>query len=227
MKKPPFLNNEIYHIFNRGVEKRKIFLDQQDYFRFIHDLYEFNDTAPAGKFSEVKPPIISEVKPPIRRKLIVDVICFCLMPNHFHLILRQRINNGIPLFMQKLDTGYTMYFNQRCQRVGSLFQGSFKAILVTDDNYFVHLSRYIHTNPLEIIEPNWKTEGIHNWRKTNKFLEEYRWSSYPDYIGKENFPSVTNRNLINRYFDNLTDYKKFVNEWCQNDDYIADLTLES
>lgn len=236
MKRPPFINSHIYHIYNRGVEKRKVFLDDQDRFRFIHDLYEFNDEDPVininyrlqrkqSKYMEVELPYIRK-----KRKLLVDILVWCLMPNHFHLIIRQRIENGIVLFMQKLGSGYTNYFNQKYKRVGSLFQGRFKAVLVESDNYLLHLSRYIHLNPIELIDPNLKINGIRNLSKSNRFLEKYRWSSYLDYTGRKNFSSLIHRGFINQYFENPQEYRNFIQEWLstQTDDLddLEDLILE-
>ena len=231
MKRPPFINSHIYHVYNRGVEKRKIFLDNQDRFRFIHDLYEFNDTESAENLYYKRASLQSyEVRPHKinhKRKLLVEILVWCLMPNHFHLLLRQRKDDGITLFMQKLGTGYAMYFNQKYHRVGPLFQGKFKAILVENDNYLTHLSRYIHLNPIKLIEPNWKMSGIKNLAKSNKLLEKYRWTSYLDYIGKKNFPSITQRDFINEYFENSKEYKRFIQEWTLSEiDYIEDLILE-
>lgn len=213
MRKIQLANNEYYHIYNRGVEKRTIFQDQKDRFRFIHDLFEFNDQAPAGKFfiSEAEPPNVKS------REMLVEIVCFCLMPNHFHLILRQKADNGISLFMQKLGTGYTVYFNKKYERNGVLFQGAFKSIHIETEEYLTHLSRYIHLNPIELIDSNWKTEGIKSWRKANEFLESYRWSSYPDYLGNKNFPSISNRNLLSRIFGSSENYKKFINSWLTKD----------
>lgn len=231
MKRPPFINSHIYHIYNRGVEKRKVFLDDQDRFRFIHDLYEFNDADPAENLYYKKASLQSYEVGPHKinreRKLLVEILSWCLMPNHFHLLLYQKRDDGITLFMQKLGTGYVMYFNQKYQRVGPLFQGKFKAILIENDNYLKHLSRYIHLNPLEFTEPNWKTKGIKNLPKSSGFLEKYRWSSYLDYIGKKNFPSVIQQDFINEYFNSAKEYKKFIQEWTfgQNDD-LEDLILE-
>jgi putative transposase len=235
MKHPPFINLHIYHIYNRGVEKRKVFLDGQDRFRFIHDLYEFNDEDPVlpanirlsarrpsqAQCLEVEPLNIRK-----KRKLLVDILVWCLMPNHFHLLIRQRKDNGIVLFMQKLGTGYTMYFNQKYHRVGPLFQGRFKAVLVENDNYLLHLSRYIHLNPIELIEPNWKVNGISALSKCNRFLEKYRFSSYLDYINKKNFPSITERGLINQYFKDTKEYKKFMVEYILPDEDIQNLFLD-
>jgi len=128
--------------------------------------------------------------------------------------------------MQKLG-GYVYSFNLKYKRVGPLFQGKFKAIQIENENYLLHLSRYQHLNPVELIEPNWKEEGIKNWKKVSQFLESYRWSSFPDYIGKKNFPSVTQRELINTYFKKPEDYKKFITEFLLEDlEKIEDLLIE-
>ena len=121
MKKPVFINSEVYHIYNRGVEKRKTFLDDKDYFRFIHNLFEFNDDAPAMNLY-YKLPQIQSYEVQLRkihkierqpRKLLVEIIAFCLMPNHYHILIKQKVDNGIVRFMQKLGTGYTNYFNKK------------------------------------------------------------------------------------------------------------------
>lgn len=209
MKKPKFANGEIYHIYNRGVNKNNVFFDNNDYLRFIYSMFEMNDTKPVERFYTP----ISEVKPPkIKENPFVDILVFVLMPNHYHFILRQKIDNGISLFMQKIGTGYTMYINQKYERVGSLFQGTYKAIHIANESYLLYLPYYIHLNPMDLIEPNWKTGKINNLSKAIKFLESYRWSSYLDYIGQKNFPSVINKNiLIND--NNPENYKKEIINW--------------
>jgi len=207
MKKPMFAEEQIYHIYNRGVEKRNVFLDDEDYLRFIHNLFEFNDATPvlnAGYYFDPKT-INSEVqKERKQRKLLVEILVFTLMPNHFHLLLRQQRANGIVRFMQKLGTGYTMYFNKKYDRVGGLFQGRFKAVLVDKEAHFIHLPCYIHTNPLNL-----------NYRGSTsiKFLESYKWSSFLDYIGKKNFPSVTNRTFILNVFGGEEGCRKYIEDW--------------
>lgn len=235
MRKPKFINDDaIYHIYNRGVEKRKIFMDDKDHFRFIHDLFEFNDENAALNVlyylnlqtMEVQPQYIQKERKP--RKLLVEILAFVLMPNHFHLLLRQKRNNGIIKFMQKLGTGYTMYFNQKHERVGGLFQGRFKAIHIQKEPHFLHLPYYIHSNPLELKFPKWKEREIKDYKKAAKFLENYRWSSFPDYIGKKNFPSVTQRDFLLEFFGGPEEYKKDMIKWLKEMDLeeIKDLTLE-
>ena len=235
MKKPPFVEDEIYHIYNRGVEKRSIFKNDSDRFRFIHDLFEFNDKEPALNIYYKLPSLKSygdesyEVEPRKirpRRELLVEIVAFCLMPNHFHLLLRQRGKNGIINFMQKLGTGYTMYFNKKHDRVGPLFQGRFKAIHVNSDDYFRYLCHYIHLNPLDMFAPEWREEKIKNKRSAMTYLENYRWSSSQDYSGIKNFPSVISKDLISDVFENK--YKNSLENWINNLDLdpIKDLLLE-
>lgn len=230
MRDIEFVNNEYYHIYNRGVDKRKIFLTKNDYIRFLHDLYEFNDEKPAPEFTRIKHNVgfpKSHIEDDFRKEL-VNIICFCLMPNHYHLILEQLVDGGISKFMRKLGVGYANAFNIKYKRSGALFQGRFKAIHIKSDIYLTHLSRYIHLNPVELKEKNWKENGIKSWSKVNNFLEDYQYSSYLDYVGKRNFPSTTNRELILEMFDNDKDkYKKFVKEWMVEDlSRVEDLILE-
>lgn len=235
MKRVVFANDYFYHIYNRGVDKRKIFLDEKDYFRFIHDLYEFNNIGAAlnvnFRFQQKEKIEDRENSPLIRnvklRERLVDIVSFCLMPNHFHLILRQLKDGGIVKFMQKLGTGYTMGFNKKYKRSGALLQGRFKAILIDKDEYFLPLNNYIHFNPVSLIEPDWKEKGIKDWQKVNKFLHNYRWSSFLDYIGIKNFPSVINKDFLLGYFSDEKKYKQYVADNLIGDfGKIEDLILE-
>jgi len=233
MRNIRFVNKEIYHVYNRSVEEKEIFVDDQDRFRFIHDLFEFNDEAPAVNLYYKRPLIQSyEAKPrkieQQKRKLLVEILAFVVMPNHFHLLLRQIKENGISNFMHKLGTGYTMYFNQKYERAGSLFQGTYKAILVNQEAHFIHLPYYIHLNPLDLKFPEWRDREIKNYKQAMKFLENYRWSSFLDYIGKKNFPSVTQREFLNEFFEGPENYKKDAMKWLKEMDLeeIEDFTLE-
>jgi putative transposase len=226
MVKPQFVNGEFYHIYNRGVEKRSIFQEHVDYMRFMHDIYEFNDeNFVAGsniRFSCRKPRGVGEKsinllfienKDKKPRKLLVDILAFCLMPNHYHFILRQKIEGGITKFMQKLGTGYTMYFNQKNERVGSLFQGSFKAKHINQQEYFDYLLFYLHFNPLDLIEEDWRGGEAKDYSKLKDYLDDYRWSSHLDYSGKKNFPSVTNRDFYFELLNGENGYKNKIEDW--------------
>lgn len=139
------------------------------------------------------------------------------MPNHFHLLLKQRVDNGIPNFMRKLGTGYSLYFNMRKDRSGSLFQGTYKAKLVADDNYLAHLSRYIHINPVELVNDNWnwKVAGIKNKKTTFNFLNGFQWSSYPNFISGAS-SRIISRGVLHEMFTPIS-YKKFVESWLIED----------
>jgi len=217
IKRPRLVNNEIYHIIIRGVGDSLIFKDTNDYYRGIFSLYEFNTSEPveiikkrrAKSFRKDRGELFSDTREPL-----VDILAFCFVPNHIHLLLRQINDNGISQFMRKFGAGYAGYFNKKYNRKGHLFQGRFQAIHILDNEQLRTIFVYIHTNPLSLIEPNWKKEGIKNFEKAIKFLEEeYRWSSYFDYIGKKNFPSVTNRKFMLKIMDGEESCRNFVKDW--------------
>ena len=198
--KREIVTGEIFHVLNRGVDNREIFLDEEDYFRFIHNLFEFNDLSPVFNLSyylnrlQYIDFVNQYIKKP--RKLIVEILAFCLMPNHFHLLLRQRGEGGLTKFMRKIGVGYANYFNQKYKRSGTLFQGRYKLVLVSSESHFVHLPYYIHFNPLDLTMPEWRKGEIQNYQKAVEILNSFRWSSHLDYIGKKNFPSVTQREFL-------------------------------
>lgn len=211
---------EFIHVLNRGVDKRKIFLDKQDHLRFIHDLFEFNDQDSADTASYAfrrKTPISDVGRPKIRkqRKLLVDIVAFCLMPNHYHLLITPKIENGVAFFMKKLNGGYSKYFNTRYERSGALFQGKYKRIIIENEAHFIHLPYYIHFNPLDLIAPEWRKGTLQDSKKAIEFLEAYRWSSHLDYLGKNNFPSITNRELLLGFFGGQKNYEASMKKWLE------------
>lgn len=221
---------EIYHVLNRGVDKRQIFIDKQDYLRFIHDLYEFNDKERAElnfyKFRdyEIEGKVATQDKKP--REKLVDILAFCLMPNHYHLMLSSRVDKGIPQFMQKVNMGYSKYFNQKHERIGTLFQGPYKKVSITDEVHFLHLPYYIHFNPLDLSNPEWRENKIYNPKKALEFLRSYRWSSHLDYLGIKNFPSVLNMKILQEIFGNDKNYKKLTENYMGDIQIDPKITLE-
>ena len=223
---PQPINGGFYHIYDRGVEKRNIFQEDIDYVRFIHDMYEFNDDnfvassnvrlscrSPKGATEKLVELVFIEKKDKKPRKLLVDILAFCLMPNHYHFILRQKIDNGITKFMHKLGTGYTNYFNLKNERTGSLFQGSYRAKEIDQQNYFDYLLFYLHFNPLDLIGENWREKGKKDSRKYEDFLKNYRWSSHLDYFGQKNFPSVISRDFYLDLLKGELGYKNQIKDW--------------
>lgn len=209
-RKVQFVNGEIYHVLNRGVEKRTIFEGKADYFRFISCLYELNDKNLVKIGKKRTDPVGAEKA---NKESLVEIIAFCLMPNHYHLILRQLVDNGTSFFMKKLGNGYVGYFNKKHERVGPLFQGRFKAVHIKTDDQLINTVCYVFTNPVELLEKTWKDEGVRDAQKAIKFLESYYWSSYLDCIGKKNFPLITQRKFLYQVFGSSDDIKKFVESW--------------
>ncbi|MDP2655460.1 MAG: hypothetical protein Q8P17_02920 [bacterium] len=221
---------ELYHVINRGVDGRKIFMDTQDYARFVHDLYEFNDTAPALEFNHAvsRTMNVGRTTSYIRNRL-VDIHGWELMKNHFHLLLSERIENGITLFLRKMS-GYARYFNERHERRGTLFQGRTKKILIARQEHFLYILHYIHLNSLDYLP------GAKKWRECDKstvsdvpkifeYLRNYRWSSYPDYCGTRNFPSILTTSLFDKALG--TDYVSSLKEYLDDRDCNEELDLES
>lgn len=200
--KSPLATGSFYHIYNRGVEKRIIFESPRDYERFLKTLSYYRNYPTPRKLSvhllSDSPPVSSKID----QKELVRIICFCLMPNHFHLLLEQLEENGITEFMRRISDSYTRYFNTKNDRVGPLLQGTFKAKLIETDEYLLQLSKYIHRNPLSL--PIWK-----------KRLSEYAFSSYPGYLNsKRRFEFVGGEaitNFFNNYHKSMA-YQSFVEE---------------
>jgi putative transposase len=201
IRKTILANNEIYHIYNRGVEKRPVFVDKKGYDRFMQiiDYYRFANCP--IKFSKFKVlPLAEKVNLmkdlEKKSKLLVDIYAFCLMPNHFHFLLKQLEKNGISKFISKASNAFSHYFNIRHDRSGHLFQGNFGAVRIEDDEQLFHTSRYIHLNPV--------TSYIINLDK----LTVYPYSSYPEYLGR--YSGFTNVKEILSHFKNPKQYEKFV-----------------
>lgn len=179
-RKIPFSIDEWYHCFNRGVEKRTVFENELDANRFLMTLYLANDTEPMKLFSE-QTPNLSKILSKSRSEPLVAIGAYCLMPNHFHLLLKEITEGGITAFMQKLGTAYTMYFNAKNERVGNLFMRPFRSRHVGDDRYFQRVLEYIHCNPAELYEPGWKAGEVKNMRLLAKNLLDYPYSSLRSY----------------------------------------------
>ncbi len=203
---------EYYHIYNRGTEKRKIFHNKHDYDRFLSLLYIANN---AGKVDlKRQGRTLSQIMAINKDKNLVDICAYCLMPNHFHLIVKGSEEGGVSQFMQKLLTGYTMYFNRLNDRTGVLFEGGFKAKHANTDNYLSYLIAYIHLNPVKLIDPKWQENGIKDIKWANTFLDNYRYSSYHDYAKGERLESkILNKEAMPEYDRLPKDFQESVNEW--------------
>lgn len=191
----PLVSGEYYHLFNRGVEKREIFTQQRDYIRFIQTFFYYQFQGQKQSFSKFSKYKLTPFKPLSKSKL-VEVVCYCLMPNHFHFLVRQIQDGGIAKFISQISNSYTKYFNTRYDRVGSLLQGTFKAVGLENDNQLLHLSRYIHINPV--------VSGLVDE------LDRYPWSSYHEYARRSSI--ICSAEEILAFFKLKDGYQKFLND---------------
>ncbi|PIR72166.1 MAG: hypothetical protein COU42_02475 [Candidatus Nealsonbacteria bacterium CG10_big_fil_rev_8_21_14_0_10_36_24] len=239
MRKIKFEINKFYHIYNRGVEKRIIFNNDYDKWRFLQGMFLFNDkNSSFGVLHEIERKnkgrinfnLLKEFiyKNTIYRKPLVRIMADCLMPNHYHLLVQEIQKNGISKFMQKLGTGYAGYFNKKYNRVGSLFQGPFKAVLINNDIYLQYLLGYINIiNPGQLIEPELKEKGTANTDKIMDFAGKYSFSTNLDYLGlRESI--IIDKGIFKEFFPTPEKYKESIKEFLLNKKYdkISDLLLE-
>lgn len=205
-----FSVEEFYHIYNRGTDKRLIFLNQKDRERFVSLLYLCNSEKPINFRNIPKGrSFVCE-----RGNTLVDIGAYCLMPNHFHLLIREKKNGGITKFMGKISTAYSMYFNKKNERTGALFEGRFKAKHINSDEYLKYLFAYIHLNPVKIIDPKWKENQIIDRDNAKQYLTEYRYSSYLDYLGYvREEGKILERTAFPEYFLEIKDFDIFIAEW--------------
>jgi len=202
--------DEYSHVFNRGIQKQPIFETKADYVRFLFLILTFQgETVIQNVSRKIKQSVQSQtlntfhidsgLEKEILKNRMVELVAFCLMPNHFHLIVHELEEGGLSKYMQRVLTAYVKYFNLRHDKSGYLFQSKFKNVLIEDDRQLMHTSVYIHKHPIEI---GWKGKE-----------EKYPWSSYQDYIGKNRFGALLVTDIITQRFiedKDVSGYKEFV-----------------
>lgn len=219
---------ELFHVLNRGVDQRTIFLDDRDRRRFVNGLFQFNDQKPASN-TRRSPLSMFDLRNRTNdeRELIVDIHAWCLMKNHYHLLLSERVEGGITLFMRKLNIGYANYFNERHERSGALFQGRSKRKHIDSEAYFLHILHYIHLNPLDHLSSarDWRERRIRSSAEALRYLKNYQWSSYRDYCGDSNMPALLTTDLFGEALGNV---EKETKQYLREIDCgpIASLVLE-
>ncbi len=220
-RKTEFIESEYYHIYNRGNSKQKIFLDDKDRERFLKLLYLYNSRKRIDFYNDITKRKI-DAWDFEKGESIVNIGAWVIMPNHFHLYLsikeqkeaRLPSRNAITDFMHRVLTSYAKYFNAKYKRTGSLFEGKFKSVYVNKDNQAKYLFSYIHLNPIKLIYPNWKEEGIKNRKEAINFLDSYKWSSYSDYLETIRLENkIINKIDFLNYFKTKRDFYKEIFEW--------------
>jgi len=210
MRKIIFAEGEYYHLYNRGVDKRIIFDNNGDRRRFLKLLYLCNGSQ-SFHFKDMESGKEFDFE---RGNKLVEIASFCLMDNHFHLLVKETKERGISAFMHKLGVSYTMYFNKLNERKGALFENNFNAKHLDTDEYLKYVFAYIHLNPIKMIDKDWKENGITDLAKAKKFLNEYEFSSYLDYLGlnrKEN--KIIDQKSLPEYFENKKELEDHLNDW--------------
>lgn len=192
----PFAIEEFYHVYNRGNSKQTIFHDKDDMERFQTLLF-LSNTEKRFETREVKGETTTRISKEVSDRdrdrdaddgaqkedsKLIAIGAYCIMPNHFHILITPLTEKGVSKFMQKLTTAYSMYYNKKYARTGSLFEGKFKAKHINSDTHLKYLFSYIHLNPVKLIDPTWKEDGLKNTAKTLTFLETYTHSSYLDFL---------------------------------------------
>jgi len=222
-RKINFSLDEYYHIYNRGTDKREIFLDNLDKERFLKLLFVSNGNKP---FVFRDFPIGLPYVKFDRGEPITAIGAYCLMPNHFHILVRETSENGITKFISKILTSYSMYFNKKYNRSGRLFEGTFKASHIDNDRYLKYLFAYIHLNPVKLIDKNWKKNGIAVKKVAKNYLENYKYSSYLDYQNKQRTEEeILSKNVFPSYFFAKNDFSDFITDWLSlKHDYDSPIT---
>ena len=219
-RKIPIVSGEIYHVFNRSVAKQPIFLSKRDFSRAIECIKFYQRSDPPFRFSHYDR-LPKEQKDQITKIInktppIIEILTYCLMPNHIHFLLKNLTENGIIKFMSNFQNSYAKYFNTKNERTGTLFQPMFQAVRIESDEQLLHVNRYIHLNPVTAYLVKSVSE-----------LEQYLWSSYPDYLSDSE--GFTNKEFILKYFKDISVYKQFVSDqvdYQRKLDAIKHLALE-
>jgi putative transposase len=199
-----FAEQEFYHVYNRGNSKQIIFKSESDFDRFKKLLYIANNTH-SFVMRELDEVSVFDIE---REQQLVHIGAYCLMPNHFHLLVTPAQDGGVSRFMLKLATSYASYFNKKYFRTGGLFEGKYKARWADSDRYLKYLFSYIHLNPYRS-----KVEDARNYINETK-LNTYRHSSLPDYLGEERqIGKILSLNVFPKYFMNIKDQKHELMEW--------------
>ena len=200
----------------KKIDKRNIFLSQGDFQRFYESLHLFNDkNYRRGKGDLLTRTCLLAGHAVLEdeREPFVKIVAFCLMSNHFHLLLQQEVKDGISKFMHRVGMGYSKYFNEKHDRSGSLYEGAFKAVEIKKDNHFKHLPRYIHLNALDNTSMNWREGVISDWGKADSYLDSYEWSSHHVYKGRNQMLPIVDLKIQNELHPSVDDYEHYLQSW--------------
>lgn len=226
MMRDKLITDEIYHIINHGIENRIVFQNKRDYVRFLLTIIECNsaDSIERNRYRRINN---KKDKNTILNNPLVEIFAIVLMPNHFHIGVKQLKDGGIAKFIQRICGSYAKYFNIKNNRKGPLFIGHYKSIHVKTDSQIRHLITYIHANPLDLIMPSWRIGKIKNTENADKFLKKYQWSSYPLYSGDDGLDLISQiikPDIAKIFYYKKEDYFEAIRSWSSR--YFEGLDLE-
>ncbi len=219
MRKEPFTVGSFVHVYNRGNRKQPIVCDDKDRWHFLQMLYYFNNQiSPANIFRDLRDLLKSDFNrnfawPAVwpARKPIVKILAFSLLQNHFHLLLKEIKVGGITMFMRKIGTGMTNYFNTKYKESGRLFQGAYKARVVNKDVYLKYLSVYIQVKNIFELRPGGVKKALKDFDKAFDFAVQYPYCSLAEHTGKRRYP-IVDKDILKAFFPTPRDYKEFTRE---------------
>jgi REP element-mobilizing transposase RayT len=217
-RKVPISVGENYHLYNRGVDKRTIFNDTDDYRRFLALMYLCNSDVPVDMANLTPVPggrTFWDVFEEDRGKPIVAIGAYVLMPNHFHILGKEVREDGLQTFMRKLGTGYAMYFNTKYERSGALFEGKYKSQHIDNDPYLRYAFSYIYMNPVKLVpgEKDWKENGIKDIRRVKSFLESYDYSSMPNHDNDPRLGKILQSEHFPKYYSGVAEMEQEISDW--------------
>ncbi|OGM27090.1 hypothetical protein A2962_03235 [Candidatus Woesebacteria bacterium RIFCSPLOWO2_01_FULL_39_61] len=221
-RKIPLVNGEIYHVINRGIASRPLFLIKRDYRRKLSTIFYYQNVNLPFRYSffirlprDRRQVILDGFKD--KRNFQVEIIAYCLIPNHIHLLLKQVRDKGISTFMSNVTNSYTRYLNSKRHEIGPIYQGKFKAVRIESDEQLLHVQRYIHLNPFSSYV-----------LKSTEELEGYPYSSLPEYLNKTVY-GYCKKDIVMHFFKDKVTFRDFIlnqADYQRNLDEIKHLTLE-
>jgi len=221
MRKEPLVTGEYYHLYNRGVNSGLIFKGDQDKERYYQSMFLFNNQgyrrSRGDRFEEEVLMATASGDCDLRGEPFVTILGFCLMSNHYHMLVRQEVDNGISRFMHKLSKGYARYANIRHDRTGPLFEGKFESRHLFEESHFMHLVPYIHLNALDAIGVPWREGQVKNWSMAEAGLDAFQWSSHGVYMGRVQTLPVVDLVAARDLFPTPDEYVDYLRSWSQRE----------
>lgn len=233
LRKEKFISGEHYHIYNRTILNTPRFKNNKNCARLAQAFLLANSTRSTQAFQFLRNHPTADFKESLKiaqeGEKLVDVLCYAIMPDHYHLLIRERKECGISSFIHKCNISIAKYINIKNNSSGPIFESLFKSKHISSNEYLLHLSLYIHLNPLDFLEgKNWRNHGIKNWESAKKNIMNYPWSSSRAFLsGEYDDQILSGTEIISKQFKNATEYELFLKEWSEGSiDFVRDILIE-